>query len=67
MWKGLEVPIPKSLEFASNSGVRIEQLEQQNESSSYVIMGVLILFSSIVIYNAIKNRNVECNLKRQDR
>jgi len=50
VWKGLEVPIPKSLEFASNSGVRIEQLEKQNETSTYVIMGCLILLTGLAIY-----------------
>jgi hypothetical protein len=50
VWKGLEVPIPRSLEFASNSGVRIEQLEQKNETSTYVIMGCLLLLTGVAIY-----------------
>ncbi len=50
LWKGLEVPIPRSLEFASNSVVRIEQLEKQNEKSAYVIAACLILLTGVAIY-----------------
>ena len=42
--------MPKSLEIASNSGIRIEQLEKQNETSTYVIMGCLILLTGVAIY-----------------
>jgi hypothetical protein len=42
--------MPKSLEIASNSGIRIEQLEKQNETSTYVIMGCLILLTGLAIY-----------------
>jgi hypothetical protein len=42
--------MPKSLEIASNSGIRIEQLEKQNETSTYVIMGCLILLAGVAIY-----------------
>jgi hypothetical protein len=50
VWRGLEVPIPRSLEFASNSGIRIEQLEKQNETSTYIIVGCLILLTGVAIY-----------------
>lgn len=63
IWKGLGYSMPKSLEIASNSGIRIEQLEKQKETSTYVIMGCLILFSCVIIYNAIKNRSDEWTVK----
>jgi hypothetical protein len=50
VWRGLEIPIPRSLEFASNSGIRIEQLEKQNETSTYIIVGCLLLLTGVVIY-----------------
>ena len=50
IWKGLGYSMPKSLEIASNSGIRIEQLEKQNETSTYVIMGCLILLTGVAIY-----------------
>ena len=50
IWKGLGYSMPKSLEIASNSGVRIEQLEKQNETSTYVIMGCLLLLTGVAIY-----------------
>jgi hypothetical protein len=50
VWRGLEVPIPRSLEFASNSGIRIEQLEKQNETSTYIIVGCLLLLTGMAIY-----------------
>jgi len=42
--------MPKSLEIASNSGIRIEQLEKQNETSTYVIMGCLLLLTGVAIF-----------------
>ena len=50
IWKGLGHSMPKSLEIASNSGIRIEQLEKQNETSKYIIMGCLILLTGVAIY-----------------
>ena len=50
IWRGLGHSMPKSLEIASNSGVRIEQLEKQNETSTYVIMGCLLLLTGVAIY-----------------
>ena len=50
IWKGLGYSMPKSLEIASNSGIRIEQLEKQNETSTYVIMGCLLLLTGAAIY-----------------
>ena len=50
IWKGLGHSMPKSLEIASNSGIRIEQLEKQNETSTYVIMGCLLLLTGVAIY-----------------
>lgn len=63
LWKGLEVPIPRSLEFASNSGVRIEQLEKQNETSTYVIMGCLLLLTGVAIYMMLESKRT--NLQRE--
>ena len=50
IWKGLGHSMPKSLEIASNSGVRIEQLEQKNETSTYIIVGCLLILTGVAIY-----------------
>ena len=50
IWKGLGYSMPKSLEIASNSGIRIEQLEKQNETSTYVIIGCLLLLTGVAFY-----------------
>ena len=63
IWKGLGYSMPKSLEIASNSGIRIEQLEKQNETSTYVIMGCLLLLTGVAIYMMLESKRT--NLQRE--
>ena len=63
IWKGLGYSMPKSLEIASNSGVRIEQLEKQNETSTYVIIGCLLLLTGVAIYMMLESKRT--NLERE--
>lgn len=63
IWKGLGYSMPKSLEIASNSGVRIEQLEKQNETSTYVIIGCLLLLTGVAIYMMLESKRT--NLDRE--
>jgi hypothetical protein len=65
VWRGLEIPIPRSLEFASNSGIRIEQLEKQNETSTYIIGGCLLLLTGVVIYAMVDSNRRE--MQRRER
>ena len=50
IWQQLENPIPTCMEYVSNASVQIEQLEMRNETSSYLLIGCLILLTGVVIY-----------------
>jgi hypothetical protein len=50
LWQQLENPIPTCMEYVPNASVQIEQLEMRNETSSYLLIGCLILLTGVAIY-----------------
>ena len=63
LWQQLENPIPTCMEYVPNASVQIEQLEMRNESSSYLLIGCLILLTGVVLYTSIVDRSDQISMK----
>jgi hypothetical protein len=65
LWQQLENPIPTCMELVSNSGMRIQQLEKQNETSTYIIAACLIILTGVAIYAMIDSNRREMQRRLQ--